>query len=112
MKGKKLLGILLVALVAIAIIVSGCGDNSSDSNGNSIVGVWAYNSFVYTFNSDKTGDYDVAGTKMDFTYEAKNGDLSILYSGNTIPYETTFRIDGKTLYLMDSFGEEVAYEKK
>lgn len=95
-------------VVAAVLVFAGC----SKDGGNSIVGKWAHGSYVYTFNKDKTCVYDAAGTKMECTYEVDGEKLSILYKGNTAPFETTFTIDGKKLNIKDSFGSDTIYEKQ
>ncbi len=100
---KKACSILVVAL--FVLVLSGCGKIT-------IVGKWAQGSFVYTFNDDNTCEYDVAGTKMKCTYKTDGDKLSILYDGNTVPFETTYKIEDKTLIILDSFGSEVKYERK
>ena len=100
-----IVGIVLVLALA-AVILTGCGTKG-------IVGKWAYSSsFVYTFNADKTGNYDALGTIKEFTYEDDGTTLSILFEGNTEPMELQYRIDGDKLIITDSFGEEIEYVKK
>ena len=122
---KKIL--LLVMIVLCGVILTGCKSELADNNtnssqttneskksDNSLVGSWEYESggFVYTFNKDKSGTYDTAGTKMKFTYEVDGNKLSILYEGNTDPFETTYKIDGNTLTIKDSLDNDVKYIKK
>ena len=49
---------------------------------------------------------------MECTYEVDGDKLSILYKGNTAPFETTYKIDGNTLTIKDSFGSDVKYTRK
>ena len=101
---KKIL--LAVAVVfASVLLLTGCGKKVDP-----IVGTWVYGSgsYEYVFKEDGTGSY--AG--RDFTYEIKDDQLSILYKGDTAKYETTYKIEGKTLIIKDSFGSDVKYEKK
>ena len=95
----------IVFLSAIALLLAGCGKTT-------IVGKWAQGSFVYTFNEDGTCSYDISGNTMECTYEAKDGNISILYNGTTSPFKTKYSIDGKTLHIEDSFGSDVTYEKQ
>lgn len=85
----------------------------SDKN---LVGSWAsreYNgSYIYTFNEDGTGNYDAAGKQMPFTLTIDGDKLSMLFEGDTDPFETTYKIDGNTLTTKDSLGEDVLYDKK
>ena len=102
---KKYLFVIMF-LVSI-LFVSGCGAKK-----DAIVGKWANGSFIYTFNEDKTCSYDAAGTLMEFTYKIDGDKLSILYKNSTAPFETTYSIEGSTLHVKDSFGNDVKYEKK
>ncbi len=106
---KKTLLVLSVIFVLAAslIVLTGC-----EKKAEGLVGKWGYNSFVYTFNEDKTGTYDAAGTLMNFTYEDLGTKVSILYTGNTSPLELNYRIEGNKLIVTDSFGKDVEYVKK
>ena len=104
---KSLLTISLV-LVAVLLLVVGCGKKSS----NPLIGSWDHSGYVYTFNEDKTGNYEFSGTKMEFTYEDDGTTLSILFEGNTSPMELEYKIEGKKLIIVDSFGSDVEYTKK
>ena len=92
-------------LFASVLLLTGCGKKG-------IVGKWAYGSYVYTFNEDKTCTYDAAGALMECTYEVDGENLSILYKGNTVPFKTTFKIEGNKLHVMDSFGNDTVYTRK
>ena len=102
---KFFLGSLFLVL---CITVVGCGKKKDP-----IVGKWAYgtgDSFVYTFNEDKTCHYSANNRKCTYTI---NGDkLSILYDGDTAPFDTTFKIEDNKLTIVDSFGSEVVYNKR
>ena len=75
-----------------------------------IVGSWEYQggNYVYEFNSDLTGTY----SGMNFTYEAKNGVLSILYEGSAAPMELNYEINGTVLNVKDSQGRDTLYNRK
>lgn len=105
-KGFRLFSAVFVLLIAV-FFMAGCGK----SDKNSIVGKWAHGSFVYTFNKDKTCQYDAAGTIMKCTYEIDGDKISILYKGDSTPFETTFSIDGDTLNVKDSFGSDTLYKR-
>ncbi len=93
--------------------------NTDDSNqANSIVGRWQYNdnemsnaniNFIYIFNADGTGEYDAAGSVMKFTYEAKDGKLTIHYE-NLGDFSTTYEVNGDTLNVRDSGGADTIYK--
>ena len=94
---------LTLVLVVCLLVVSACGKNS-------LVGSWTYQtgSYTYTLNEDGTGDYN--GAK--FTYTTVSDKLSILYDGNTVPFETTYTIKGDKLNIKDSYGNDTIYVKK
>lgn len=105
MKKNFISGLLLI-LVCICLV--GC----NNSKKNPLVGKWAHDSYVYTFNDDNTCSYDAAGTIMKCTYKIDGDKLSILYDGSTASFDTTFSIDGKKLNIKDSFGSDTIYLKK
>ena len=49
---------------------------------------------------------------MECTYEVDGDKLSILYNGNSAPFETTYTIEGKKLNIKDSFGSDTIYERQ
>lgn len=61
---------------------------------------------------DGSGNYDAAGVAMPFTYTIEDDKLSILYEGNTAPFETTYKVSDNTLTIKDSFDADVVYNKK
>lgn len=128
---KKLLSLALTLLLVLALTVSfaGCGKTdapatdgsgvAADSEaaapaGAELVGEWAYDSnYIYTFNADGTGQYDAGGTIMPLTYEIpEDGQLSILFEGNTDPMVTEYKVEGDVLTILDSLNNEVVYKKK
>ena len=105
---KKVIKYLFVIsfVFCCTIALSGCG------KAKGLVGSWAHDNYVYTFKEDKTGTYDALGNKMEFTYEDKDGKVSILYKGNTVASEYEYKIDGNKLIIKDSFGSDVEYVRK
>ena len=81
---------------------------------NGLVGSWEYESgrFTYTFNSDGSGVYDVAGTQMKFTYTAENSVLAITYEGSDAPMELEYELNGDILNVKDSAGNDTIYHRK
>ena len=79
-----------------------------------LVGSWEYESggFTYTFNEDGSGVYDMAGTKMKFTYTSENSVLSITYEGSTAPMQLEYVLSGDTLNVKDSGGNDTIYHRK
>lgn len=126
MKNKLL---VIVVILFVGLLVVGCKVNinisptskTNDSekttkktDSSDLVGRWAYSGgmFIYTFNSDMTGEYNVAGTIMKFTYTVDGNKLSILYDDMTETFDTTYKIEGDTLIIKDSLGEDVKYKKQ
>ena len=102
---------LIVGLLAVVLCLSVVGCKKKDG----LVGEWAYESngtvsstFVYVFNEDKTCSY--AGKKCTYTVDGDK--LSILNDGDTVPFETTFKIEDDKLTIKDSLGSDVVYARK
>lgn len=105
---KKLFKFVLA--VATVATLSSCGGNGSS---NSVIGQWAHDTYIYDFTDATNGKYIIdENTTMEFTYEAKNDTLSILYKDNTEPMKLAYKIQGNDLIVTDSFGSEVVYAKK
>ena len=79
-----------------------------------IEGSWEYESggYIYTFNADGTGTYDISGTIMNFTYTADGSVLAITYEGSDAPMELEYEIDGDKLNVKDSMGSDTIYYRK
>ena len=69
---------------------------------------------VYTFNADGSGSYDMFGEVMKFTYEADGSTLKITYidEGVDAATELEYAIDGDTLNVKDSLGNDTIYKRK
>ena len=107
MKFKSLL-VLAVLFVGV-FVLSGCEKKEEK---DPIIGSWAHDSWVYTFNEDKTCTYEYSGSKMECTYEKDGENLSILYKGSTAPFKTKFKIENNKLTIKDSLDKDVEYTKK
>ena len=102
---KRVLSIVALVLVSSVLFV-GCGKKG-------LVGSWVhetYSSYVYTFNEDKTCTYSTM--ECTYEYDEEKGTLSILYKGNTVPFETTYKIDGDKLTIKDSLENDVVYKRQ
>ncbi len=98
-------GLLVCLLAVLCVTLVGCGKKEG------LVGEWAYgsgNTFVFTFNEDKTCSY--AGRNCTYTVDGDK--LSVLYDGDTAPFETTFKIEDDKLTIKDSLGNDVVYTRK
>lgn len=107
---KNFKRILLLVVLSIFVLV-GCGKDKDNKDKDPLVGEWAYGSFVYKFNDDKTGTYDALGTIMKFTYKTDGNKITIDYEDGG-PFNTEYKIEDNTLIILDSFGNEVRYDKK
>ena len=68
--------------------------------------------FTYTFNDDGTGKYEVVGGLMTFSYEADGSKLTLNYDDGLPSAELEYSIDGDTLNIRDSAGNDTIYHKK
>ena len=94
----------------------GVNGTSTESSDTAIVGKWKFYDpdfgsmdFIYTFNVDGTGNYYASGTDMPFTYEIDGSNLTINYESG--PFETEYEINGDTLNVKDSGGNDTLYRK-
>ncbi|MBR3055757.1 hypothetical protein IKG64_00325 [Candidatus Saccharibacteria bacterium] len=112
---KKNAKIIIAAAVVVVAIVGIIAGILIANNGNKdpLIGSWANGSYIYTFNEDGTCSYAYSGAgAMECTYETDGDKISILYTENTVPFETTYRIEGNTLTVVDSFGNDTNYTRK
>lgn len=84
---------------------------------NGLVGSWdfaALSGMVYTFNADGTGSYNMFGEVMNFTYEADGSTLKLTFTDEDVdvPTELAYTIDGDTLNVKDSLGNDTIYKRK
>ena len=105
---KSLKSLLAVVAIVVGIFaITACGDKKV-----TLVGKWAHDDYVYNFKEDKTGSYTAFGTELKFTYEDKGDKIAFRYDGNTEDLVLEYKIEGKTLTIKDSFGEDVEYIRK
>ena len=101
--------IYTLAIVMLLVLVVGCGQKG-------LVGKWRAEGYsvdyYYVFNEDKTCAYEMSGAKMECTYEDDGTKVTILYKGNTSSNTYEYTIDGNTLTIKDSFGNDVKYTRK
>ena len=119
----KSLSLVLALMMVLALVACGgnggtttdSGNDAPAADTNSIVGSWEYQGggFIYTFNADGSGTYDLGGgSVMNFTYETTDTELSLLYDGNTDPMVLEYEINGDVLNVKDSFGSDTLYNRK
>ena len=110
---KKIFIVLILVIGVFAF--TGCNKGKKAEKKSGIVGTWVYvdsDQFVYTFNEDGSGKYEVAGTTMEFTYKISGNKLSMTYKGDTEDLETEYSIKDDILNIKDSLGEDTLYERK
>jgi predicted small secreted protein len=132
---KKILVLAVAVLMAVSLAACS-GNTNSPASGNDapaggnapaagteassgVVGEWAYSdegtvnsSFLYTFNADMTGSYNIIG---DFTYTDDGKTLVFTYTDSDIytdPMDFDYRIEGDKLILIDDIGGETVYVKQ
>ncbi|MBQ3293167.1 hypothetical protein IJG93_02605 [Candidatus Saccharibacteria bacterium] len=107
---------IIIAVVALLVVMAGVVAAVLIINNNKkdpLIGSWENGSYVYTFNEDGTCSYGYGSLgAMECVYHTEGDKISILYNGNTAPFETTYKIDGNQLNVIDSFGNNTIYTKK
>ena len=98
---------LVIFIVLSLFVLTACGKKG-------LVGSWIYKtgSYVYVFNDDGTGSYEYGSNVRNFTYTTDGNKITILYSGNTIPFETTYEIKDDELIIKDSYDNDTIYVRK
>ena len=93
-------------------------NDSEDTENTTIIGQWQFDDteldgteiyFVYTFNTDGTGNYNAAGTDMPFTYTTNGNEISIVYESGT--FTTEYELNGSILNVKDSSGNDTLYRR-
>lgn len=121
---------LLAVISAMATLCSfaGCNRNNENSgNGGQVssvseqsldplAGQWQseeLSDYIYTFNGDGTGKYDMAGKVLELNYATEDGKITLtfLQEGYT-PVTLDYELDGDRLNIKDSFGKDTFYVKK
>ncbi len=90
-------------------------ETTASAEGSPLIGSWEYEEiagFTYTFNANGTGTYDVMGEVMNFTYTDNGNSIEMLYEDMDAPSTYEYSINGNSLTIKDSFGEDVKYVKK
>lgn len=98
---------------------NGAGNSAApaapESKGTGIVGSFKFDdpgaSLVLTFNSDKTGIYDIMGQKMNFTYNDDGSNLNIKFDGDSNVTDTPYTLNGDTLTIKDASGSDMVYHR-
>lgn len=118
----------MAAVLLTVCIFAGCrGNESSPENvsenpseavsvpSDSLTGQWQseqLSDYIYTFNDDGTGRYDMAGKILELKYTTDDGRITISFQeeGYT-PVTLEYILDGDRLNIKDSFGKDTFYER-
>ena len=106
---------LITLMIVVTITLVGCEKGEQIEPTEQIVtGTWICETgnYTYTFNEDGTGYYEAYENKIDFTYQAEEGKISIMYSGSTSSYEATYIIKNGILSIKDLNGKENNCKRK
>lgn len=126
-KAIKLLSI--AAALAMIFTLAACNKNDSETEESSsgasvseqttqetadpIVGKWQSKDlpdYIYTFNADGTGQYDMAGNILDLTYTTEEGKITISFTADGYtPVTLSYELDGDRLNIKDSYGKDTFY---
>ena len=128
MKNKTILRISAIAIAAASVFMfAACNKNDNDSEQSSqtsvvsepsepadpLVGKWQAETlpeYVYTFNADGSGQYDMAGTILEMNYSTENGKITMNYTTEGYSSVTLdFILEGDRLNIKDSFGKDTFY---
>ena len=119
----KIIAVLFVVMITAAF--AGCNNDQTEEssfilteseeviNSDPLVGKWQsekLSNYVYTFNDDGTGQYDMAGKVLKLTYSTDEGKITLnfLEEGYT-PVTLNYILDGDSLNIKDSFGKDTFY---
>ncbi len=102
---KYFLGVFLLLSI---LLITGCKKN--------IVGRWravtTNNEYYYLFNKDKTCSYEMLAARLDCTYEANDGKLTIQFKGNEKPNNYEYRFEEDNLIIKDNTGRDNKFIKE
>ena len=92
---------------------SGKGEESVLKTDDRLYGQWQSekkSDYVYTFNADGTGQYDMAGNVLELTYNNRDGKITLSFTqeGYT-PVTLSYELDGDRLNIKDSYGKDTFY---
>ena len=120
----------LLAVVSALIMLctfAGCNKNKGNTDNenqvstvseqplDTLAGQWQseeLSDYIYTFNGDGTGQYDMAGKVLELNYATEDGKITLTFleEGYT-PVTLDYELDGDKLNIKDSFGKDTFYVK-
>ena len=115
---KKFVTLLLVAILSTTVL-AGCGTGNGSGNSGltqterDIVGVWEYEGggYIYEFKADGTGTYTIIDSVLTFTYTIEGNVVTLVYEDD-VPLEVEFELNGDSLTMKDSFGNDIIYNRQ
>lgn len=123
---KRIIRSLAVVLVLASLCVFTACNNNGGNTGESgtaqesvlktderLAGKWQSekkSNYVYTFNADGTGQYDMGGNVLELTYTNEDGKITLSFTqeGYT-PVTLSYEMDGDRLNIKDSYGKDTFY---
>ena len=129
---KKAIKILSIAAVlAMVFTLAACNKNDSETENSGsgasvseqstqepadpLVGKWQSKDlpdYIYTFNADGTGKYDMPGKVLDLTYTTEAGKITISFQGEGYtPVTLDYIVEEDRINIKDSFGNDTFYLK-
>lgn len=121
---KRIFAVMFAVMIAAAF--AGCNNQNEEESSSiptesetvpsdPLVGQWRSKrlpDYVYTFNSDGSGQYDMAGKVLKMTYTTEDGKISLNYLEEGYSTVTlNYILDGDTLNIKDSYGKDTFYER-
>lgn len=129
MKAFRIRSITSITLALLILLCTACGGGNDtttpaptpDTNASDIVpymepaiiGSWAWDGaydYTYVFRGDGTGAYTY-GEELTFDYVDNGDSVSIHFTNSTEPNVFHYTVNGVLLYIEDSFGQYVTYNK-
>lgn len=125
---KKTIKLLaVVSALTMLFAFAGCNRNNGNAGNesqastvseqpiNPLSGQWQseeLSDYIYTFNGDGTGQYDMAGKVLELNYATEDGKITLTFlaEGYT-PVTLDYELDSDRLNIKDSFGKDTFYVK-
>lgn len=124
---KSIKLIAIVSVITVLCSFAGCNRNEGNTGNENqastvseqsldpLAGQWQseeLSDYIYTFNGDGTGKYDMAGKVLELNYATEDGKITLtfLQEGYT-PVTLDYELDGDRLNIKDSFGKDTFYVK-
>ena len=128
-RSKYVKWLAILGVIAVLCMGAGCGGNGGETgesgaaSGTSaeadstaqLIGQWQSENlpdYIYTFNADGTGQYDMAGNILELTYTVQDGKITMTFlTQGYQPVTLAYVLDGDRLNIKDSFGSDTFYNR-